>query len=119
MLASKLGITMSAKARRSLEDAVDEYEKSIPSTAREVPASDTSIGRSSGSQHTSGLKDKNRSREDSSRHETRSKNRDESETRNTRDSSSDEKPGRHEETPATPPAAPAAPTPGTASGKSN
>ena len=119
MLASKLGITMSAKARRSLEDAVDEYEKSIPSTAREVPASDTSIGRSSGSQHTSGLKDKNRSREDSSRHETRSKNRDESETRSTRDSSSEEKPDRREETPATPPAAPAAPTPGTASGKSN
>jgi len=64
-LANTLGITMNATARRNLENAVQEYEQSIPSTAREVPASDTSIGRSE-HHNSSGLKDKNKRQEDNS-----------------------------------------------------
>ena len=44
-LASTLGITMSQKARAEMEREQREYEASIPSTAREVPPSDTSLGR--------------------------------------------------------------------------
>ena len=45
-LASTLGITMSQKARAEMEREQREYEASIPSTAREVPPGDTSLGRS-------------------------------------------------------------------------
>lgn len=44
-LASTLGITMSQKARAEMEREQREYEASIPSTAREVPPGDTSLGR--------------------------------------------------------------------------
>lgn len=44
-LASTLGITMSQKARAEMEREQREYEASIPSTAREVPLGDTSLGR--------------------------------------------------------------------------
>lgn len=47
-LASTLGITMSPKARSEMEREQREYEASIPSTAREVPPEDTSLGRPSG-----------------------------------------------------------------------
>lgn len=47
-LASTLGITMSPKARSEMEREQREYEASIPSTAREVPPGDTSLGRPSG-----------------------------------------------------------------------
>lgn len=43
-LASTLGITMSQKARAEMEREQREYEASIPSTAREVPPGDTSLG---------------------------------------------------------------------------
>ena len=44
-LASTLGITMTQKARAEIEREQREYEASIPSTAREVPPGDTSLGR--------------------------------------------------------------------------
>ena len=44
-LASTLGITMSQKARAEMEREQREYEASFPSTAREVPPGDTSLGR--------------------------------------------------------------------------
>lgn len=43
-VADTLGITMDAKTRSRMESDIREYENSIPSTATEVPASDTSIG---------------------------------------------------------------------------
>ena len=47
-MASTLGITMSQKARSEMEREQREYEASIPSTAREVPPEDPSLGRPSG-----------------------------------------------------------------------
>ena len=46
-MASTLGITMSQAARSEMEREHREYEDSIPSTAREVPPEDTSLGRPS------------------------------------------------------------------------
>ncbi|SDG94400.1 transcriptional attenuator, LytR family [Selenomonas sp. WCT3] len=43
-VAETLGVNMSAKVRSRMENDIKEYERSIPSTAREVPASDKSIG---------------------------------------------------------------------------
>ena len=44
-LVDTLGITMNASMRSRIERAEAEYESSIPSTATEVPESDTSIGK--------------------------------------------------------------------------
>ena len=44
-VADTLGVSMSAKYKTRMEDDIREYENSIPSTAKEVPATDTSIGR--------------------------------------------------------------------------
>lgn len=52
-LVDTLGITMNASMRSRIERAEAEYESSIPSTATEVPASDTSIGRASSIKHSS------------------------------------------------------------------
>ena len=46
-LVDTLGITMNSSMRSRIERADAEYENSIPSTATEVPESDTSIGRAS------------------------------------------------------------------------
>ena len=75
-LAETLGIPMNAAIRKHLDSIASEYENSIPSNATEVPASDTSIGRSTGSQstHKSGLKsskDSESRSSDSSRKSTR------------------------------------------------
>ncbi len=74
-LAETLGIPMNAAIRKHLDSIASEYENSIPSNATEVPASDTSIGRSSSSQstHKSGLKSNkdSESRSNESRKSTR------------------------------------------------
>ena len=75
-LAETLGIPMNAAIRKHLDSIASEYENSIPSNATEVPASDTAIGRSTGSQstHKSGLKsskDSESRSSDSSRKSTR------------------------------------------------
>ena len=64
-VAETLGVSMSSKYKTRMEDDIREYEKSIPATAKEVPASDTSIGRS----HTS-------ESETSSKHRSELKNND-------------------------------------------
>ncbi len=46
-IADTLGITMSAQAQSDLSRTELEYKNSIPSTAKEVPASDHSIGKAS------------------------------------------------------------------------
>lgn len=43
-IADTLGLSLNAKYRSRMESDIQEYERSIPSTAREVPADDTSIG---------------------------------------------------------------------------
>lgn len=61
-VADTLGVSMSSKYKTKMENDIKEYERSIPSNAKEVPASDTSIGRShssdSSSSRRSELKDK-------------------------------------------------------------
>ena len=52
-VADTLGVSMSSKYKTKMENDIKEYEKSIPSNAREVPASDTSIGRSHSSDSSS------------------------------------------------------------------
>ena len=64
-VAETLGVSMSSKYKTRMEDDIREYEKSIPATAKEVPASDTSIGRSHNSES-----------ETSSKHRSELKNND-------------------------------------------
>ena len=52
-LIDTLGITMNSTMRSRIERAEAEYESSIPSTATEVPASDTSIGKATTTKHSS------------------------------------------------------------------
>ena len=52
-LVDTLGITMNSTMRSRIERAEAEYESSIPSTATEVPASDTSIGKATTTKHSS------------------------------------------------------------------
>lgn len=51
-VAETLGVNMSAKVRSRMEEDIKEYERSIPSTAKEVPASDKSIGNTKSSSST-------------------------------------------------------------------
>lgn len=50
-LADTLGITLSASDRSRMDQQESEYKKSIPANAKEVPASDTSIGRAHTTSH--------------------------------------------------------------------
>lgn len=50
-LADTLGITLSASDRSRMDQQESEYRKSIPANAKEVPASDTSIGRAHTTSH--------------------------------------------------------------------
>ena len=68
-LADMLGITMSATDRSNMDRQESEYRSSIPANAKEVPASDTSIGRASHSTNKSksstDARDRSRDKEDS------------------------------------------------------
>ena len=76
-VAETLGVNMSAKVRSRMENDIKEYERSIPSTAREVPASDKSIGNTKGTQSSSNRRNELRSNESGGRSES-SKSRPES-----------------------------------------
>lgn len=62
-LAETLGIQLSPSARHRLEQAAQEYERSIPANATEVPASDHSIGNVKSSAQKSGKSEIKRSQE--------------------------------------------------------
>lgn len=74
-LANTLGVTLNSKYRSRMEEDIQEYERSIPADAKEVPASDTSIGRMANSSD---------SHSDSSQKQNSSKRR--SELKNTNES---------------------------------
>ena len=104
-LADMLGITMSATDRSNMDRQESEYRSSIPANAKEVPASDTSIGRAS---HSTNKSKSSTDARDRSRDKEDSKN-----TKSTRDKqdtskSSDDTPRRSKSdassVPATPPA---------------
>lgn len=78
-LVDTLGITMNASMKSRIERAEAEYESSIPSTATEVPESDTSIGRASSIKHSSSSSDREERSTTSSRRETVKADRDDDE----------------------------------------
>lgn len=78
-LVDTLGIAMNASMKSRIERAEAEYESSIPSTATEVPESDTSIGRASSIKHSSSSSDREERSTSSSRRETVKADRDDEE----------------------------------------
>ena len=105
-VADTLDITMSAKVRHRLEQDAREYENSIPANASEVPASDTSIGRSSESSKKhktadSTAKKRSEQREDSTDEKKRSKSS-ASDSRSDRDTADSDTNSSRESTPAAP-----------------
>lgn len=78
IVAETLGVNMSDKVRSRMENDIKEYERSIPSTAKEVPASDKSIGNTKSTQTSSNRRSELRSNESGGRSESTSKPRQES-----------------------------------------
>ncbi|SFH91077.1 transcriptional attenuator, LytR family [Selenomonas ruminantium] len=105
-VADTLDVTMSAKVRHRLEQDAREYENSIPANASEVPASDTSIGRSTEStkKHKaadSTAKKRSEQREDNAEEKKRSKSS-ASDNRSGRDAADNDTGSSRESTPAAP-----------------
>jgi len=100
-VADTLGVSLSGKYKTKMEADIREYENSIPASASEVPASDTSIGRAKPSDSS-----KNRRREDKADKEKRSsedrnierEERSRSEERKERSSSEEDRPSRRQTT---------------------
>ena len=106
-VADTLDVTMSAKVRHRLEQDAREYENSIPANASEVPASDTSIGRSTEStkKHKaadSTAKKRSEQREDNAEEKKRSKSS-ASDNRSGRDAADNDTGSSRESTPAAAP----------------
>ena len=78
IVAETLGVNMSDKVRSRMENDIKEYERSIPSTAKEVPASDKSIGNTKSTQTSSSRRSELRSNESGGRSESTSKPRQDS-----------------------------------------
>ena len=109
-LVDTLGITMNSTMRSRIERAEAEYESSIPSTATEVPASDTSIGKATTVKHSSSSNNEERtSQRRESVNSDRDKDEDEEEIpeRNRALRERNEKASQSEEAPASAPATPA------------
>ena len=105
-VADTLDVTMSAKVRHRLEQDAREYENSIPANASEVPASDTSIGRSTEStkKHKaadSTAKKRSEQREDNAEEKKRSKSS-ASDNRSGRDAADNDTGSSRESPPAAP-----------------
>ena len=105
-VADTLDVTMSAKVRHRLEQDAREYENSIPANASEVPASDTSIGRSTESTKKykaadSTAKKRSEQREDNAEEKKRSKSS-ASDNRSGRDAADNDTGSSRESTPAAP-----------------
>ncbi len=105
-VADTLDVTMSAKVRHRLEQDAREYENSIPANASEVPASDTSIGRSTenAKKHKisdSTAKKRGEQREDNAEEKKRSKSS-ASDNRSGRDAADNDTDSSRESTPAAP-----------------
>ena len=103
-VADTLDVTMSAKVRHRLEQDAREYENSIPANASEVPASDTSIGRSTEGtkKHKaadSTAKKRSEQREDNAEEKKRSKSS-ASDNRSGRDAADNDTGSSRESTPA-------------------
>ena len=98
-VADTLGVSLSGKYKTKMEADIREYENSIPASASEVPASDTSIGRAKPSDSS-----KNRRREEKADKEKRStedktierEERSRSEERKERSSSEDNRQSRRQ-----------------------
>ena len=73
-VAETLGVSMSSKYKTKMENDIKEYEKSIPASAKEVPASDTSIGRSHSSDSSSSRRSELKGSDTTDRSSTSSNN---------------------------------------------
>ena len=100
-VADTLGVSLSGKYKTKMEADIREYENSIPASASEVPASDTSIGRtkpsdSSRNRHKEDKADKEKRKDEDKNidREERSRN----EKRGGRTSSDDEQTSRRQST---------------------
>lgn len=89
-VADTLGVSLSGKYKTKMEADIREYENSIPASASEVPASDTSIGKARPSDSS-----KNRRKEEKSSKDKRSEDRNVDREERTRNS---EERGNREET---------------------
>lgn len=94
-VADTLGVSLSGKYKTKMEADIREYENSIPASASEVPASDTSIGKARPSDSS-----KNRRKEEKADKDKRSEDRNVDREERTRNSNSEEREAREEKRPA-------------------
>ena len=100
-VADTLGVSLSGKYKTKMEADIREYENSIPASASEVPASDTSIGRakpsdSSRNRHKEDKADKEKRKDEDKNIDREERSR--SEKRGGRTSSDDEQTSRRQST---------------------
>ncbi len=100
-VADTLGVSLSGKYKTKMEADIREYENSIPASASEVPASDTSIGRakpsdSSRNRHKEDKADKEKRKDEDKNIDREERSR--SEKRGGRTSSDDEQTSRRQTT---------------------
>ena len=100
-VADTLGVSLSGKYKTKMEADIREYENSIPASASEVPASDTSIGRakpsdSSRNRHKEDKTDKEKRKDEDKNIDREERSR--SEKRGGRTSSDDEQTSRRQTT---------------------
>ncbi|MBO5650551.1 MAG: LCP family protein [Selenomonas sp.] len=100
-VADTLGVSLSGKYKTKMEADIREYENSIPASASEVPASDTSIGRakpsdSSRNRHKEDKTDKEKRKDEDKNIDREERSR--SEKRGGRTSSDDEQTSRRQST---------------------
>jgi len=76
-VADILGVSISGKHRTKMEADIREYENSIPASASEVPASDTSIGRAKPSDSSKNQRQEDKTKRDKRRNEDRNIDREE------------------------------------------
>ncbi|SDP56131.1 transcriptional attenuator, LytR family [Selenomonas ruminantium] len=119
-VADTLGVSLSGRYKTRMEADIREYESSIPASASEVPANDTSIGRSRPSDSS-----RSRHREDKADTDKRASEREtidrsertRSEERLERDTSESTRPARRQTFPATDSSESSVPTPSAGVGK--
>lgn len=120
-VADTLGVSLSGKYKTKMESDIREYESSIPASASEVPANDTSIGRSRPSDNSRTRRREEKTNTDKRTPERETIDRSErtrTEERSERDSSEETRPVRHQPAPVVENTSePAAPTPSAGVGK--
>ena len=119
-VADTLGVSLSGRYKTKMEADIREYENSIPASASEVPASDTSIGRARPSDSSKSHRREDKTDTDKRTGERETIDRSErsrTEERLERDTSETTRPSRRQSVPAADNAETSAPTPSAGVGK--